>query len=456
MANLPSDSEHLHFVRELDYILDAAEDEVVNKGVELGFAIGEGIIGAAEIIQSGGDAAARVTCAVGTFGACTAIAATGASHTVLKIANAVKYAANVVSASVMLADAVASKNDAKKLRCDYDTMMINNIGVTYESGSADYAEWLPKVNAAEKFTFSDIVGVKGGRISKNTDNAEQFMVVSMKPIVLGNSPATGKSKEYEKVAFMGQVPVRVLGMVKLGDYILPSGGNNGLGIAVSPANMKHEDYKKIVGVAWSEGNDPDLNTIRVAVGLNTNSLAAVIEKQAEEIRSLKQAVAKSDEKIDQINSTLAMLVPGYKQTMKLPANSVKPNSNSTNGGDYLDKVLGSVNSANNAQVPQSAHISQAQLKANTSITPVGMEEKTSDKVVVPSTFFTDDVMKQAFADAQEMFVKGGGNVEADPFFSRISSDPAYREIAMRKIQNHLNKVAFDQVIANSVKNTPKK
>lgn len=199
-----------------------------------------------------------------------------------------------------------------------------------------------------------------------------------------------------------------------------------------------------------------MNTIRVAVGLNTNSLAAVIEKQAEEIRSLKQAVAKSDEKIDQINSTLAMLVPGYKQTMKLPANSVKPNSNSTNGGDYLDKVLGSVNSANNAQVPQSAHISQAQLKANTSITPVGMEEKTSDKVVVPSTFFTDDVMKQAFADAQEMFVKGGGNVEADPFFSRISSDPAYREIAMRKIQNHLNKVAFDQVIANSVKNTPKK
>jgi len=454
VANLPSDSEHLHFVRELNYAIDNAEYQVQSASFQLALEIAEGVIGGAEIVMSGSDAAARVTCAVGTFGACTAIAATGAAHTVLKIANAVKFALNIVNAGLDLDDAISTKNAAERLKCDYDTMVVNNIGVTYESGSADYAEWLPKNDLTEKFDIADIVGVKGGKISKNTIGAEQFMVVSMRPIVLGNTPEKGKSKEYEKVAFMGQVPVRVLGKVNLGDYILPSGGNNGLGVALSPANMKAEDYKKIVGVAWSVGNSADLNVIKVAVGLNTNSLASVIEKQAQEIRSLQLAINKSDEKMDQINSTLAMLVPGYKKAMNMPENT------KTQSKDYLDEVLGNVQKTKKEQNVASATspIKSSISPIKTSITPVNSSIKSvsngkssSEQVNVPSAFFTDDIMKEAFEMAEKNAIAAGEDMSTHPFFSKIASDPAYREIAMKKIQNELNKTAIDQLIINGIK-----
>jgi hypothetical protein len=44
-------------------------------------------------------------------------------------------------------------------------------GVTYESGSGDYAEWLERIDPEEKTTVGEVVAVRGGRISKNTDAA---------------------------------------------------------------------------------------------------------------------------------------------------------------------------------------------------------------------------------------------------------------------------------------------
>ena len=40
------------------------------------------------------------------------------------------------------------------------------------------------------------------------------------PLILGNMPQLGKEPKYEKVSFMGQVPVYVSKTVKKGDYIL--------------------------------------------------------------------------------------------------------------------------------------------------------------------------------------------------------------------------------------------
>ena len=84
-----------------------------------------------------------------------------------------------------------------------------SIGVTYQSGAGDYAEFLMKQQPDEKIFPGDIVGVRGGKVSKNIEGAEKVMVVSHKPIVLGNTPAEAAEKNFEKVAFMGQVPVKV-------------------------------------------------------------------------------------------------------------------------------------------------------------------------------------------------------------------------------------------------------
>jgi hypothetical protein len=165
------------------------------------------------------------------------------------------------------------------------------IGVTYESGAADYAEWLPKQETTTDFAESDIVGIHQGKIRYETEGAEQLMVVSSRPMILGNMPAYGKEHDFEAVAFMGQVPVSVLGAVKKGDFILPSGGNHGLGIAVHPEDMQNEDFGKIVGIAWSDARDTfAINKVNVAVGLQTTTLANQIYKQSKEIAELNKAV----------------------------------------------------------------------------------------------------------------------------------------------------------------------
>jgi len=114
------------------------------------------------------------------------------------------------------------------------------------------------------------------------------MVISKNPVVLGNMPESSRSHLYEKVAFMGQVPVKVSGPVNIGDYIIPSGNNDGLGIAVNPSKMNTGQYKKIIGVAWARGNSLfGYSMVNVAIGINPNSIADKIEAQDKEINTLK-------------------------------------------------------------------------------------------------------------------------------------------------------------------------
>lgn len=149
------------------------------------------------------------------------------------------------------------------------------IGVSYTTGGADYAEWIPKERIEELYQAGEVVGIKNGKISRNTEGAEHLMVISLNPGVLGNRPSQFEEYKYEKVAFKGQVKTYVMGAVNLGDYILPSGNNDGLAIAVSPEDMKTEDYNKIIGVAWEAATDEaPFSYINVAVGVNTNDLSA--------------------------------------------------------------------------------------------------------------------------------------------------------------------------------------
>ena len=164
----------------------------------------------------------------------------------------------------------------------------DRIGVTYESGSGDYAEWLEKVNSNETFNYGDIVGVKGGKISKKSLNASKFMVVSKSPIVLGNMPVQGKESNYEKIAFMGQVPVKVRGKVEVGDYIIASNLNDGIGIAINPKAITFDQFERIVGVAWSEAyGKSSLLMVNCAVGINTNDLVLKLKQQNKELYQLK-------------------------------------------------------------------------------------------------------------------------------------------------------------------------
>jgi len=182
--------------------------------------------------------------------------------------------------------------------------------VSYASGAGDYAEYLERFDANETMSYGDIVGMNGGKISKNTSDAQRMMVISYKPAVLGALPQPNQEHFYEKVAFMGQVPVKVIGKVNIGDYILPSGNNDGLGIAISPDKMTARNIRNIVGVAWeASGDQYSYNLINTAVGINNNDNNAIVEKlqnqvseQKKEIETLKDLLTKTIERLDNIEN----------------------------------------------------------------------------------------------------------------------------------------------------------
>jgi hypothetical protein len=168
----------------------------------------------------------------------------------------------------------------------WSTKIHEEIGVEYASGAGDYAEWLERSPKERDLQFGEIIGVQGGIVSLNTKDADHVLVVSSRPIVLGNAPQPGKEHNYEKVAFLGQAPVRVIGKVDIGDYILASGNNDGMGIAVHPSKMTAVNYRKVVGVAWEAAKDKPLNVVKIGIGLNKNDLAPKVEEAAQNIDNI--------------------------------------------------------------------------------------------------------------------------------------------------------------------------
>lgn len=169
--------------------------------------------------------------------------------------------------------------------------LAKNGGVTYGSKGADYAEWLEREDLSETIKPGQIVGVKKGKISLDTEDAEQLMVISMMPVVLGNLPDSSRIQDFEKVAFLGQSPVWVVGDVKSGDYIIPSGNKDGFGLAISPEDLTIEQLSQVVGRAWQD-SDQIVNLVNMVVGIKTNEMAEVLSRTSKKVDKMEDRLAK--------------------------------------------------------------------------------------------------------------------------------------------------------------------
>jgi len=293
----------------------------------------------------------------------------------------VAAAAKVGLASANLALAIAEQ-------VMYNESIRSNIGVTYQSGSGDYAEWLPKADRNEKFSPGDIVGVKGGYISKSTAGADHFMVISHSPIILGNMPGEADVVYYEKVAFMGQVPAKVSGKASPGDFILPSGRNDGTGVAVSPENIEPGQYSKIVGVAWSETLSGRAGFVNTAVGINANIPARLGALNEERIKEQEAEINDLKTQIGKMNDILVKTIPEYAALMEKEESgeAEKPEQAFASAGP----------SAEDQRTVVYHEITAAQL-----ITGLNMAE---------------NILREKGVDTSE-----------NPFFNKIKTDPGYRD-----------------------------
>lgn len=173
-------------------------------------------------------------------------------------------------------------------------------GVTYGSRGADYAEWLAKLDPNEHLQFGQIVGIFGGKVSLKTDGADHIMAVSANPVVVGNTPPEADEDQYIKVSFMGQVPVVVHGQVAIGDYIIPSGQEDGTAVAVSPDAIELEHLPKILGRAWSESQNNVYSLINVVIGVRSNEMTGILAGYDQRMRSLEARLDSYTKKTDAI------------------------------------------------------------------------------------------------------------------------------------------------------------
>lgn len=168
----------------------------------------------------------------------------------------------------------------------------NSGSVKFNSAGADVAEYLPRLHESEPIEAGDIVGVFAGRISKQTYGASHTAVITGRPIVAGNAPHADRSHLFETVAFVGQVRIKVRGAVRDGDFIVPSGLEDGTGIALSAESLSPVEMLQVVGRAWSSSTEAGVKRVLCAVGLPaTSGLSAAVEmlqRQEREIAALQR------------------------------------------------------------------------------------------------------------------------------------------------------------------------
>jgi hypothetical protein len=173
----------------------------------------------------------------------------------------------------------------------------NKIGVEYSSGNGDYAEWLERIDYNEEISTGDIIGVRGGRITKNVEGAEQVMVVSHRPIVLGNMPDKAKMHLGNNIAFMGQIPVKVMGPVNIGDYIVAKSEIPGYGVAIPARQMTTADYRLAVGRAWETKPSTGPKMVNTVVGVHNNDFLRIVDGMQKKIDNNEQRLKAIEEKL---------------------------------------------------------------------------------------------------------------------------------------------------------------
>jgi hypothetical protein len=168
----------------------------------------------------------------------------------------------------------------------------NGTTVTYRTMGADFAEALPLRDESETVEPGDVVGIFEGAATRATRGAQQVAVVSTHPAVLGNA-LPDSERPNAQIALIGQVPVKVRGPVQAGTYLVPSGDEDGVAVAVAEADLDAAQADAVVARALETDAGKGVRTVRAAVGWGTReaALAARVRKLESLVAALTAAPA---------------------------------------------------------------------------------------------------------------------------------------------------------------------
>ena len=101
-------------------------------------------------------------------------------------------------------------------------------GVKLSSGSGDFAEWHVRAPDEKPFEAGEVVSIQGSGLTRATADAKQLGIISRQAVVTGSVPSDpAEVAAGDTVAYTGRVLVRLRGECVAGDYIVPSGLEDG-------------------------------------------------------------------------------------------------------------------------------------------------------------------------------------------------------------------------------------
>jgi len=188
--------------------------------------------------------------------------------------------------------------------------------INLNSGSADYAEYMPRLDPDEEIEAADVVGVVGDSVTRRTERADAAMVVTDQPIVTGNSPGVDPEdrEDHETVAFVGQVPVKVRGTVSRGDLLVPSGAADGTAEAVDPGEWRPGDGS-LVGRATEADDSEGVTEVSTIVGVDDPTLVGDrLREHRDRIEDLEAENDALRERLGSVEDRLTAVEPGQSDS----------------------------------------------------------------------------------------------------------------------------------------------
>jgi len=293
---------------------------------------------------------------------------------------------------------------------DYST------GVVYRTGSADYAEWLPLRKGEKNLMAGQVIGVHEGFVSLQTNGADNIFVVSTNPAALGNMPESNNLENYVQAAFLGQVPVLVNGAVKSGDFIVASGNNDGLAVAVEPQSLETSQLKNIIGIAWASAeNDDAVNKINVALGISDG-----VGNVVDELRSELAAV---NEEIDGLMEMALAIAQGHEPSvLELQENGVLPMP-------ILPEEM--------TFEPSNVKVKRRGLKLKKTARTEALTESTGNPQVAAFEY-SPQLMEECFYRAMHLLRSNGVDIDNHPFWGQFKNNPAFRTEQIAQVITAIN------------------
>gem|GEM_PF-2082045 len=183
---------------------------------------------------------------------------------------------------------------------------MNKQGIVLESSGADYAEYIQRSDREKCYRPGELVGVKNGKLVDSNGDVDRVMSVSAKPVVVGNMPDANKD-EFELVAFVGQVFVKVRGPATSGQYVVAS-DEAGVGVAKNREDLTFHELQRVVGQVWQTTDEVGLHLVKVGITPMDMSLV-----QAQRIADLEAELrAERDANTMRLNRIEEMLGIGLK------------------------------------------------------------------------------------------------------------------------------------------------